>query len=193
MRIRGSGPGEHATERAFVALFERTSHRVYGYVRRHCEDADCDDVVAEVFLTAWRRFGEVPPEPVPWLLATARRVLANHWRGRDRRLRLEVEARGAARLAAHPDPAGLVADRATMLAALETLSSDDRELLLLVGWDGLDAASVAEVLGCTPDAARARLSRARRRLEAALREPGPSAPAPISLRAERNPHEHTTR
>ena len=80
-----------------------------------------------------------------------------------------------------------------MLAALETLSSDDRELLLLVGWDGLDAASVAEVFGCTPDAARARLSRARRRLEAALCEPGPSAPAPISLRAERNPHEHTTR
>ena len=37
-------------------------------------------------------------------------------------------------------------DRATMLAALETLSSDDRELLLLVGWDGLDAASVAEAL-----------------------------------------------
>ena len=33
---------------SFVALFERTSHRVYGYVRRHCEDADCDDVVAEV-------------------------------------------------------------------------------------------------------------------------------------------------
>ena len=80
-----------------------------------------------------------------------------------------------------------------MLAALETLSSDDRELLLLVGWDGLDAASVAEVLGCTPDAARARLSRARRRLEAALFEPGPAAPAPNSLRAERNPHEHTTR
>ncbi len=48
MRTRGSGPGEHATERAFVALFERTSHRVYGYVRRHCEDADCDDFIFRV-------------------------------------------------------------------------------------------------------------------------------------------------
>jgi RNA polymerase sigma-70 factor (ECF subfamily) len=164
---------------------------VYGSVRRHCEDADCDDVVAEVFLIAWRRFQDVPPDPVPWLLATARRVLANHWRGRDRRVRLEVEVRGAGSLAAHPDPAGLVADRATMLAALATLSAEDRELLLLVGWDGLDAAGVAEVLGCTPDAARARLSRARRRLEAALADPGPSTPVP--LRTERNPHEHTTR
>ena len=64
---------------------------------------------------------------------------------------------------------------------------------LVLGAEGAPGFGVAEVLGCTPDAARARLSRARRRLEAALCEPGPSAPAPISLRAERNPHEHTTR
>lgn len=183
MRTLGAEPGGEATERAFASLFEQTSQRVYGYVRRHCDDTDCDDVVAEVFLVAWRRFDELPPQPVPWLLATARRVLANHWRSRDRRRQLEAELRGMARLAAHPDPAGLATDRATTLAALATLADDDRELLLLVGWDGLDAAGTAEVLGCTPDAARARLSRARRRLETALSgaEPAIWAPTRASL------------
>lgn len=167
MRTHRSGAAGDAAERAFVALVERTAQRVYGYVRRHCDEADCDDVVSEVFLVAWRRHGEVPPEPMPWLLATARRVLANHWRRRDRRSQLEAELRGVAHLASSPDPAGLAADRDAMLAALATLSSDDRELLL-VGWDGLDTTGVAQVLSCSPDAARTRLSRARRRLEAAF-------------------------
>ncbi|MCW5954612.1 MAG: sigma-70 family RNA polymerase sigma factor [Propionibacteriaceae bacterium] len=166
--MHGPQTGGEAPERAFAALFERTSQRVYGYVRRHCDDADCDDVVSEVYLVAWRRFDEVPPEPVPWLLATARRVLANHWRSRDRRSQLGVELRAVAQLATNPDPARMVADRDTMLAALGTLAADDRELLLLIGWDGLDAAGAAEVLGCSPVAARARLSRARHRLTNAL-------------------------
>ncbi|MGC4152520.1 MAG: sigma-70 family RNA polymerase sigma factor [Propionicimonas sp.] len=165
---RGSSPGRETSEQAFAALFERTSHRVYGYVRRHCDDTDCDDVVSEVYLVAWRRFDEVPPEPMPWLLATARRVLANHWRSRDRHSRLGAELRAVAQLATHPDPARMVADRDTMLAALAKLATDDRELLLLIGWDGLDAVGAAEALGCSPVAARARLSRARHRLTTAL-------------------------
>ncbi len=166
MGTRGSQSG--SAERAFAALFERTSQRVYGYVRRHCDDIDCDDIVSEVFLVAWRRLDDLPPDPIPWLLATARRVLANHWRSRERRYRLEAELRGVAHLATHPDPAGLTADRAAMLAALSSLAAPDREVLLLAGWDGLDAAGAAEVLDCSPVAARARLSRARRRLELAL-------------------------
>ena len=63
-----------AAEDDLRVLFARTSVRVRGYVRRHVAEADCDDVVAEVFLVAWRRFGDVPDDPLPWLLATARRL-----------------------------------------------------------------------------------------------------------------------
>lgn len=167
--MRTRSPGSAAEdEAAFAELFEQTSARVYRYVRRHCDDADCDDVVSEVFLAAWRRFDEVPSDPVPWLLATSRHRLGNHWRSRDRRTRLEAELRAVRQLATEPDPAGVAADRMEMLTALATLSAEDRELLLLVGWDGLDTAGAAQVLGCSPTAARARLSRARRRLEGAL-------------------------
>lgn len=181
-----AAPGDEA---AFAELFERTSSRVYGYVRRHCDDADCDDIVSEVFLVAWRRFAELGADPIPWLLGTARHLLGNHWRGRDRRVRLDAELRAVCDVATEPDPAGLADDRATMLAAITGLTADDRELLLLVGWDGLDAAGIAQVLGCTPTAARARLSRARRRLERALM-PAPreslATPERVVLLPERN-------
>ncbi|HXO07260.1 MAG TPA: sigma factor-like helix-turn-helix DNA-binding protein [Solirubrobacteraceae bacterium] len=48
--------------------------------------------------------------------------------------------------------------------ALDALSANDRELLLLVAWDGLSPAQAGSVLGLTPAAARSRLHRARRRL-----------------------------
>lgn len=158
-----SGRAEDAEE--FRHVFAATAVRVRGFVRRHVDDAECDDVLSEVYLIAWRRFADIPADPLPWLLATARRVLANHWRGRDRRLRRETEARAVAMLASEPDVAGWVVDRTVMLAAIDALDVEDREILLLVGWDGLDAGGVAQVLGCSVGAARMRLSRARQRLE----------------------------
>jgi RNA polymerase sigma-70 factor (ECF subfamily) len=162
-----TGPGQ-SREREFRDLFARTAVRVRGYVRRHCDEDDCDDILSEVYLVAWRRFHELPEDPLPWLLGTARRVLANHWRGRDRQARFVAEVAGLARFAVEPDPAGQAISRAAMVGALAELDADDRELLLLVGWDGLDGAGVAEVLGCSPGAARMRLTRARQRLEQLL-------------------------
>lgn len=155
-------------EREFRDLFARTSLRVRAYVRRHCDESDCDDILSEVYLVAWRRFRELPDDPLPWLLGTARRVLANHWRGRARRERADAELAALARFAGEPDVAGQAIDRTTMVAALAELDPDDREVLLLVGWDGQDGAGVAQVLGCSPGAARMRLVRARRRLEELL-------------------------
>ena len=51
-----------------------------------------------------------------------------------------------------------------LLAALARLSEPDRELLLLIAWDGLSPAEAATVLAVKPATARVRLSRARRRL-----------------------------
>lgn len=160
--------GGAAGEAEFRDLFDRTALRLRAYVRRHCAEPDCDDVLSEVYLVAWRRFTELPDDPLPWLLGTARRVLANHWRGRGRHDRLTAELQGLESLAVEPDVAGQAVERTVMLEALTALGSEDRELLLLVGWDGLDTAGLAAVLGCSAGAARMRLSRARQRLEAEL-------------------------
>lgn len=147
----------------FRQLFRTTNRRVYAFVRRHCDEADCDDLIAEVYLAAWRHFDQLPPEPLPWLLGTSRKVLANHWRSRGRRRRLAAEMASISQLAA-ADCATQAVDRTDLLTALGRLSEEDREILLLTGWDGLDSAEASAVLHCSSEAARARLSRARKRL-----------------------------
>jgi RNA polymerase sigma-70 factor (ECF subfamily) len=122
--------------------------------------------VAETFLIAWRRLDDLPGEPVPWLLGTARRVLANHRRFMERRSR-----NGAAIPLDYLDvgdgsasPVELIADRQAFSAAFAAIRAEDRELLALVAWEGLSTGEAAEVLGCTKAAFSIRLHRARRRL-----------------------------
>lgn len=60
-----------------------------------------------------------------------------------------------------------VAD-AAVLRALESLTARDRELLLLIAWDGLARDQVAELLGLAVGTLGVRLHRARRRFARAL-------------------------
>jgi RNA polymerase sigma-70 factor (ECF subfamily) len=129
--------------------------------------AIADDVVAEVFVIAWRRLDQTPADELPWLLGIARGVLANQRRGDARRLALRDRLRASAVAGVEhgPDVSGGESD---VLVALGSLSRSDQELLLLVAWDGLDRAQAARVLGIGMAAFSVRLHRARRRLERAL-------------------------
>jgi RNA polymerase sigma-70 factor (ECF subfamily) len=67
-------------------------------------------------------------------------------------------------------PAPTAADH-RVLAAIAALRESDREVLLLSAWEQLSPAEIAAVLGISPLAARSRLHRARRRVQAQLRSP----------------------
>src|SRR5665213_362236 len=80
------------TER-FERLYGQTYAAVVGYVlRRAIDPADAADVVAETYLTLWRRLGELPQRADArlWLYGVARRVLANRRRSADRSTALWV-------------------------------------------------------------------------------------------------------
>ena len=157
--------------RRFEAVYELHHAAILGYALRRTANAeDAADVIAETFLTAWRRIDDVPEceGARPWLYGVARRVLANQRRGEQRRtalgqrLRFELKAEPLRR----EPPPGL--DR--VAAAFGRLGEADREILALAGWEGLDAGQIAVVLGCSRNAARIRLHRARRRLATALHD-----------------------
>jgi RNA polymerase sigma-70 factor, ECF subfamily len=150
---------------AFEQLFADHLRTVSAYVRRRAAAEEADDVVAETFLVAWRRLEDVPPEPKGWLLAVARRVLANQRRATGRRTALT--ARAAATMSPRADAGE---GDACVLRALAKLSERDRDLLLLAAWDGLTADEIAAVVGCSRAAAKVRLHRARRRLQRKLAE-----------------------
>jgi len=149
----------------FSALFHEHSAQVYAYARRHCEAADAQDVVADTFLVAWRRFSDVPEEPLPWLLVIARHTISNRNRQRVRQFHL-TNALGRLDHMMAPATAadGGLIERETVLGGLAQLSDLEREALLLVGWDGLSNSAAAKVAGCSVRAFEVRLSRARARL-----------------------------
>ncbi|GAB3667290.1 RNA polymerase sigma factor [Actinocorallia lasiicapitis] len=149
----------------FTRLFERHYDEVLRYVWRRAPADDVEDTVGEVFGIAWRRIADVPDgHELPWLYVTARHVIANRYRSRDRRGSVGLP------LPSHPDPADGVAERSVALAALRRLGGDDRELIMLVAWEGLDAPAIGEMLGITVSAVHVRLHRARKRLEQHLAE-----------------------
>jgi RNA polymerase sigma factor (sigma-70 family) len=156
--------------RRFEDVYAANCGPVLGYVlRRTGSSDDAADVLAETFLVAWRRLDDMPPGDTArlWLYGVARRVLANQRRGERRRSALAERLRAdlAARYLAPPPPAGELAEVAS---AFHRLPEPDQELIALVGWEGLDTRQVAVALGCSPNAVRIRLHRARRRLAAEL-------------------------
>ena len=160
-------------ERSFRALYERARPRLLAYaLRRTTSPEDAADVVAETFAIAWRRLDALPDGEASllWLYATCRRVIANHGRRTRRRFEI-VERIGSQLRTAVLDPLDVGADAMLALRALARLSDDDRELLMLVGWEGLSSSDLARLLGCSPTAARIRLRRARVRLMAEMDEP----------------------
>jgi RNA polymerase sigma factor (sigma-70 family) len=164
-------------EARFSRLYEENWEDLLDYARRRAATPeDAADLVAETFLVAWRRLGNVPPGARTrlWLFGVARRLLANQRRGELRRDRLADRLRGELATAvasdAAPDPAGSV------VGALERLEEKDREVLLLAGCEELQPAEIAAVLGISAVAARSRLHRARRRFIRALEVDGPRGP-----------------
>jgi RNA polymerase sigma-70 factor (ECF subfamily) len=166
----------------FELLYAKHAPAVKAYALRRANSSTADDVVAEVFVVCWRRFDEVPADPLPWLLGVARRVLSTQRRGERRRgvLRDRLTETVADSIDATPE----VGDGA-LAGALARLSDADRELLLLIAWDGLSPAQAATVLGVKPATVRVRLMRARRRLTHALAREGsdPAPCAPLSMEA----------
>jgi RNA polymerase sigma factor (sigma-70 family) len=162
------------SQQLFETVYEQHASAVRGYAMRRTDPARADDVVAEVFLVAWRRLEDIPAEPRPWLFGVARRVLANE----RRRL-----ARQGAALARLEPPSGVGADPAAGPAladraledALRKLSDSDREALFLTAWEGLNHRDAARALGVREATFTVRLHRAKRRLGRALERSEPEA------------------
>jgi RNA polymerase sigma-70 factor (ECF subfamily) len=156
---------------AFGLLFERHGRAVYNFAfRRTANWGTAEDVASEVFLVAWRRRADVAfsgdlESVLPWLLGVATNHLRNIRRG-------EIRAGAAvARLdagASQPDFSeeivGRLGDEAQMaqvLRVLDDLPEQERDVLALCSWSGLDYEEAAVALAVPVGTVRSRLSRAR--------------------------------
>jgi RNA polymerase sigma-70 factor (ECF subfamily) len=140
------------------------------FLFRRTDSATAEDVLSEVLLICWRRFDEMPTEPLPWAYGVARHCLANAVRAGRRHHRL------LARIASVDPPQATIrpeidADE-RIAVALRALRSSDAELLRLWAWEDLSPREIAVVLGLSVNAATIRLHRARQRLGIELERAG---------------------
>lgn len=188
MKRRRTTAGAHEDpdgHRALEALYTAHADRVLAYLRHRTDRETAEEILSETFVLAWRKSGSVPDDALPWLLASARRLLANRVRS-DQRHRALTE-----RMAAMADRPGAqeigdaIGTRTEVAAALSALSEQDRETLLLSAWYGLTARQAAAVMDCTATAFAVRLHRARKRFRAALHRADHARPFPGA-----HPHAH---
>lgn len=163
--------GEEGKRERFEALYRDHEAAVRAYALRRAESAAAQDAVSETFLAAWRRFDDLPGEPLPWLYGTARKVLANQ------RRRSGHQSEIVQRVAAQPEPlvvdtAERVGQASAIRVALARLSDSDRETLMLVAWEGLEPGPAAAASGCSRATFAVRLYRARKRLQSELARAG---------------------
>src|SRR5947209_7694529 len=86
-------------------MYAEQGPAVRTFVHRRISPTVADDVVAEVFLAAWRRYDEAPSDTLPWLIGIARGIMATQRRGQARRFALyERLASRAARENREPGP-----------------------------------------------------------------------------------------
>ncbi|MEU7478165.1 sigma-70 family RNA polymerase sigma factor [Lentzea sp. NPDC042327] len=156
---------------AFTALFDTHAPALRGYLAGRVGLDTADDLVAETFLVALRRRGAYDPAQAPvrgWLYGIATNLLRNHVRTELRgyrateRLHTETEHSHDAQVAARVDA------QRQLARALPRLSAQERDLLLLTSWAGLDPSEVATALNLPASTVRSRLHRVRTKLQALL-------------------------
>jgi RNA polymerase sigma-70 factor (ECF subfamily) len=133
------GPG---WPEVFEALFERYWPELHAFCCRRAGAAG-EDLAAETFRVAFdkrRSYDLGYPDARAWLYGIATRLVQHHFR-RDRRQATAVERSG--RLLPHPEGAGAASDLERwllgpkMAAAVDGLSGEERDALLLWAWADL--------------------------------------------------------
>lgn len=170
MDVPVSDPSER-----FSQLYEQLYGPVYAYAARRVGAGAADEVAAETFLVAWRRFERIPGEPLPWLYGVARNVMLRH---RTAQARQDAARNGLLFEPPMPTFEPIDSDDAGLREAWEALGARDRDVLALIAWEELPVRDAARALGCSAPVFSVRLHRARRRFERLLEL---RAAAPCSL------------
>ena len=159
-------------------LYASSVDDIVRFVSRRVAPSQVEDVVADAFLTVWRRVRDLPSEHSEaraWVFGIARHCAANATRGSGLpeahavRIAHQPHLRGGSPAEA---PFDSVETRLDLAAAWRRLDATDQETLALTVFDELTSAEAGRVLGITAAAYRVRLMRARRALRRHL-EPTP--------------------
>lgn len=165
-------------QRALKLAYTRHAARVHGFLLRLCGDRA---LAEDLFQESWLKLAQAAPSLLPdtelgaWLFAVGRNAFFSHARKHARTVGLDEALEPSDETLLPDRELGAALEVARVELGLQRLSVIDREVLLLVGVEGLSHERAAEVLALEPAAFRKRLSRARARLHATLASESTSA------------------
>lgn len=161
-------------------IYERQAPVVYRYLARRVGPTAAEDLLGEVFAAALGARFRVQPHvsgsALPWLYGIAGNIVRSHLRRSRAHSRADVASAaylgsaysGTVDWDAVDARLDATAQREQLQTALAALTEGEREILLLVAWEGLTPTEAAEALGLTAVNARTRLHRARAHAQAVL-------------------------
>lgn len=152
---------------AFVTLYQRFYNKVYSIAKGILLDTEeAEDTVQEIFTLAYRNLHRFDRRSKfsTWLFRIAvNRSIQESRKGRSRRFNVpmgdEVDEVPEVQVEEHSDP--------IVTEALAQMLPADRAVLTLFYWDELSLQEIGESLGCSANAAKTRLFRARERFREA--------------------------
>jgi RNA polymerase sigma factor (sigma-70 family) len=165
----------------FAEIFERYAPAVHRYLASRVGKEAAEDLVSEVFATAFRSRANFDPHrggTLPWLLGIATNLIRRFRRSEIRRWAV---VRRFTQLSVHrsdqvlPDVAEDAETREELAAtkhAIDALSENQREVLILYSGFGLSYEEIAQALGLRLGTVRSRLFRARDRVAELLASSG---------------------
>jgi RNA polymerase sigma-70 factor (ECF subfamily) len=150
--VKAARRGDH---RAFEHLYTRFARMVHGIMLARIPRVHVDDLVQEVFLSAWQRLDALRDEEAfgGWLAMIARNRATDFHRQAVDLVQLDDDTAAPQRSASAP----LEAVRA--LAAIRALPEAYRETLVLRLVEGMTGPEIAERTGLTPASVRVNLHR----------------------------------
>jgi RNA polymerase sigma-70 factor (ECF subfamily) len=155
-------------ESAFEELISRHYHSVYNFANRFLLDAaNAEDVTQEVFLRVFRAAKTYTARAKfsTWLYTITKNLCFNELRRKRSVNILSIEDEMLAEIPSLDDsPVSRLEKeeiRARVLDAVRALPANLRVAVLLLKYHGLSYEEVAEILGCTVNAVKLRLHRAK--------------------------------
>jgi RNA polymerase sigma-70 factor (ECF subfamily) len=149
--VRAAQDGD---QEAFAALHRLHAPMVHGILLAHVPRQEVDDLMQDVFLSAWRRLRELRDRDAfgRWLSVMARNRAHDFHRQKRDDVALTDDVA--------PDPAsGHAAEAAHVLALVKSLPEAYRETLVLRLVEGMTGPEIAERTGLTPGSVRVNLHR----------------------------------
>jgi RNA polymerase sigma-70 factor (ECF subfamily) len=135
---------------AFARLYDAYVERVARYVYFRVSDSkDMEDLVSQVFLKAWENLERYKTGSSPflaWLYTIARNLVIDHYRTKKEVLPLEEAIALPSDLAMPDEEAQTRFDLQAMRDALQFLSADQQQALILKYIAGLPNDSIAKIM-----------------------------------------------